>query len=90
MFTCLSCVRQHTAAFTQINPSDCCHRPAKSLFLQSSHLLGDWNTHVTIHPCRLCARPVAGLVIGWQCEVKELRWPIKHDGDGPKTQEVCL
>lgn len=49
-------------------------------FSMSWHPSGDLNTHVTIHPCRLCARPVAGLMIGWQSEVKELDWPIKHDG----------
>lgn len=47
-------------------------------------------THVTIHPCRLCARPFAGLMIGWQSEVREMNWPIKQDGAGPETQEVCL
>lgn len=51
---------------------------------------GELHTHVTIHPCPLCARSFAGLTIGWQAEVKELDWPIKDDGACPETQEVCL
>lgn len=51
---------------------------------------GELHTHVTIHPCRSRARPFAGLMIGWQSKVREMNWPIKQDGAGPGTREVCL